>query len=211
MQIVVLSIDLSAAAFLPSISLVFWCYLPPSCSYQFIFLHVLRSSLLFSQIYLSKCVYVCVYVCIYVCVCASMHHLCKKTSIWSMVRGKYVCFINYSLETEKWQTVTVNECVYPSVSSCLHRYFFFPVDQVVNLSKYLLPSRSVSCSNLQPEGLFSGENQKSGILGRVMVGGSKPQWLESSIEGQQEGSHPGNYQRNVLVTNTSKRKRQRDF
>lgn len=98
----------------------------------------------------------------------------------------------------------MNECVYPSVSSCACTdSFCFSVDQVASLSKYLLPSRSVSRSNLQPEGPFSGKNQKSGILGRVMVGGSKPPWLEPSIEGQQEGSHPGNYQRNVLVTNTA--------
>lgn len=79
--------------------------------------------------------------------------------------------------------------------------------QVVSLSKYLFPSLSISRSNLQPEGPFSGKNQKSGIPSRVMVGGLEQWWLEPSIEGQQEGSHPGNYQRNVLVTNTGERDR----
>lgn len=213
-QIVVLRIDQSAAAFLPSISFIFWCYLPSSCSYQFISPHISPSSLLSSQIYLSKCVYLCVYVCVCLCVCVCLHapFVQENVSMWSMVRGKYVCFINCSSETEKWQTVAVNECVYPSVSSCACAdTFCFSADQVVSLSKYLLPSRSVSWSNLQPEGPFSVKNQKSGLLGRVMVGGSKPQWLEPSIDGQQEGSHPGNYQRDVLVTNTGEWKRQRDF
>lgn len=156
----------------------------------------------------------CVSLCICLCLCVCLHapFVQENISIWSMVRGKYVCFINCSSETEKWQTAAVNECVYPSVSSCACAdTFCFSADQVVSLSKYLLPPRSVSWSNLQPEGPFSGKNQKSGLLGRVMVGGSKPQWLEPSIDGQQEGSHPGNYQRDVLVTNTGEWKRQRDF
>lgn len=114
-----------------------------------------------------------------------------------MVRGKYVCVINYSSETEMTNSDSERVCV----SICTD-IFCLSVDQVVSLFKYLLPSRSVSWSNLQPEGPFSGKNQKSGILGRVMVGGWTPRWLEPSIEGQQEGSHPGNYQRNVPVTNT---------
>lgn len=147
-----------------------------------------------------------------VCQCIRLRVCCARKHIYLVNGQRKVCLFYKLLLRDKEMTVTVNECVYPSIfSRACTDIFCFSVDQLLSLSKYLLPSRSVSWSNLQPEGLFSGKNQKSGILGRVMVGGSKPRWLEPSIEGQQEGSHPGNYQRNVLVTNTSKWKRQRDF
>lgn len=77
----------------PSISFLFWCYLPPSCSYQFISPHISLltpplPTLLFSYIHLSKCVCICMCVPIY---------LCRKRYLpgqwWE---EKTVCIISYS-------------------------------------------------------------------------------------------------------------------
>lgn len=56
-----------------------------------------------------------------------------------------------------------------------------------------------SQANLPSEGHHS-EEQASDVLGRVIAGGANPRWLNPSIVGQQEGGHPGNYRRNVVVT-----------
>lgn len=39
-----------------------------------------------------------------------------------------------------------------------------------------------------------------------MAGGANPWWLSPSIEGRQEGGHPGNYRRNVVVTRRYERR-----
>lgn len=44
------------------------------------------------------------------------------------------------------------------------------------------------------------KEQQAGILGRVMAGGATSWQLSPSIQGLQEGSQPGNYQRNVVLT-----------
>lgn len=117
MQIVVLSIDRSAAAFLPSISFIFWCYLPPSCSYQFISPHISPSSLLFSQIYLSKS-------CVCVCVCPCT--ICARKHIYLVNGQRKVCLLYKLLLRDREMTSSDSErvCVSICFFVCLHRYFF---------------------------------------------------------------------------------------
>lgn len=142
----------------------------------------------------------------------------EKAKEGDSLRGKkYVDSINYSTETVK-QLVAANESVCLCSGSHLSLYLFCLI--------FFIPYQDDACACLSfpPSSLYPspGPICSLGATSAVNISrrtsrpelwseGANGRRLDSSIAGQQEGGHPGNYPRNVPVTSACERKRRRDF
>lgn len=139
MQIVGLSIDLPAAAFLPSIhpSIYFLPFPMLSPSIMQLSVYFSPHFLTYSPSNTSLQLYPPVKVCVYMHVCAYLS-VQEEISVWPMVRGKD-CLYYKLLLRDRQMTNSDSEWVCVSVWCVCTDIFVFSLSHEVGLLKYLFP------------------------------------------------------------------------